>query len=109
MGLWYQVKSANASTFCQQGLALVTFTLRDSFKDIVTAQGVSKLFFANESAYLNVAASCDIEKYKISALWSDPVYGLNNSDHFQVWVAAALNRSSGDYKIIKSYFGLSVR
>lgn len=60
MGLWYQVKAANYSTFNQQGMGLVTFTLRDTFKSIVQAQGVSKLF-VNETSYLKLSATADIE------------------------------------------------
>lgn len=40
-------------------------------------------------------------------LWSDPLYGMSDPNHFTVWVAAALNRKSGDYKILKSYFDLT--
>ena len=107
MGLWYQVKSANYSTFTQQGMGLVTFTLRDSFKSIVQAQGVSKLFLLNYTSYRQLAADADIEAGKLDVLWKDPLYGLNKPNHFQVWVAASLNRSSGDYKILKSYFDLT--
>jgi hypothetical protein len=39
-------------------------------------------------------------------MWNDPLYGLNDPNNFEIWISAAQNRSSSDYKILLNYFGL---
>ncbi len=39
-------------------------------------------------------------------VWSDPLYGMSDPNHYQVWVAAANNRSSGDYRQVIQYFNM---
>lgn len=106
MGLWYTIKNTDVPTFCQQGLALMSFNLRDSLKEIIISQAVSKEFLPDLKTFSQTASKSDISAELTKILWSDPNYGLNDPDHFQMWVNAATNRSSDDYRILTRYFNM---
>lgn len=106
MGIWYTIKNTDVQMFCQQGLAMMTFNLRDSLKDIIISQAVSKECLPTLNTFSAVAEKADINEEKINILWYDPNYGLNDPDHYQMWVNAANNRTSDDYKILTKYFAL---
>lgn len=106
VGFWNQLKSTDMPTFAIQGFGQLTFELRATFKSTVLGQGVAQQFLPNQTNWLPLAGSAGISSKVATFLWTDLQYGLNNPNNYEIWLAAARDRFSADYRILLNYFGL---
>jgi hypothetical protein len=92
LGYWSTLKTSRPTLLLQQGLALLFTNLEQSLIPVLIGSGISQQFLQNRSLAISALLSpSGISSDNFDFMWSDPTYGLSDSENLGFWAESATN------------------
>ena len=97
LGYWKQCETVDISWVAIQGFGGLFFELNGSMKAQAIGKGVASQYLKDYSSLSsNLCIPMELSSEACLMLWADPTFGLQDENHYKLWVNWALYDSLSD-------------